>query len=101
VLQLAIKVTPHSSSKTQKQHITVVAAYFCIPFASLCAQRTHVSMPLKPRPAVTPTRVDGRLSFWGAQLYATARLYERLLPDGAVPNSRHVEQLKSVDLIWH
>jgi hypothetical protein len=68
---------------TEKQHITVVAAYFCIPFVSLCAHRTHESKPPKPRPATTPARVDGRSSFGGAQLCATAHLYERLLPGGA------------------
>jgi phosphoglycerol transferase MdoB-like AlkP superfamily enzyme len=31
---------------------------------------------------VTPTRVGGRSSFWGAQLCVTARLYGRLLSDG-------------------
>jgi hypothetical protein len=50
---------------------------------SLCAHRTRKSMPPKPRPTATPARVGGRSSFWGAQLCATAHLYERLLPGGA------------------
>jgi hypothetical protein len=84
VLQLAIKVAPYSSSKeTQKQHLSAVVAYFCIYFMSLCAHKTRESSPSKPRPAPTPARVGGRLSFWGAQLCATARSYERLLPGGA------------------
>jgi hypothetical protein len=77
VLQLAIKGAPHSSSK---RCFTAVAAYFCISFMSLCAHRTRESRPLKPPPVATPARVDGRSSFWGAQLCATAHLYERLLP---------------------
>jgi hypothetical protein len=68
---------------TEKQHITDVAAYFCIPFVSLCAHRTHESRSPKPRPAATPARVGGRSSFWEAQLCVTAHLYERLLPGGA------------------
>jgi hypothetical protein len=50
---------------------------------SLYAHRTHESRPPKPRLVATPARVDGRSSFWGAQLCATAHLYERLLPGGA------------------
>jgi hypothetical protein len=50
---------------------------------SLCAHRTHESRPPKPRPAAILARVDKRSSFWGAQLYVTARLYERLLSVGA------------------
>jgi hypothetical protein len=57
--------------------------YFCIPFVSVCAHRTHESRPPKPRPAATPARVGGRSSFWGAQLCVTAHLYKRLLPGGA------------------
>jgi hypothetical protein len=68
--------------KIQKQNITTVAAYFCIPFASLCTHRTRESKSLKPRPAAIPAWVGGRSSFWGAQLYVTARLYERLLSGG-------------------
>jgi hypothetical protein len=49
---------------------------------SLCAHRTYESRPPKPRTAATPARVDGRSSFRGAQLCATARLYVQLLPDG-------------------
>jgi hypothetical protein len=64
---------------TEKQHITDVAVYFCIPLVSLCAHRTHESRPPKHRPAATSARVGGRSSFWGAQLCATAHLYERLL----------------------
>jgi hypothetical protein len=83
MLLLVIKGAPHSSLKTQKKHLIAVVAYFCIPFASLCAHRTHESRPPKPHPAVTPARVGGQSSFWGAQLYVTARLYEQLLPGGA------------------
>jgi hypothetical protein len=61
----------------------VVAAYFCIPFMSLCAHRTCESRPLKLRLAATLARVNGRSSFWRAQLCAAAHLYERLLPSGA------------------
>jgi hypothetical protein len=43
--------------KTQKQHLTAVAAYFFIPFVSLCAHRTRESRPPKPRSAATLTRV--------------------------------------------
>jgi hypothetical protein len=68
---------------TEKQYITIVAAYFCIFFVSLCAHRTRESRPPKPRPAATPARVGGRSSFLEAQLCATAHLYERLLPGGA------------------
>jgi hypothetical protein len=50
---------------------------------SLCAYRTRESRHPKPRPAATPARVGRRSSFWGVQLCATARLYERLLPGGA------------------
>jgi hypothetical protein len=45
--------------------------------------RTHESRPLKPHLTATPARVGGRSSFWGAQLYATAHLYEQLLSGGA------------------
>jgi hypothetical protein len=69
--------------KTQKQHLIAVTVYFYIPFTSLCEHITRESRPPKPRPAATPARVDGRSSFWGAQLCATARLYERLLSGGA------------------
>jgi hypothetical protein len=69
--------------KTQKQHLTTVAACFCIPFVSLCVHRTRESRPPKPHLAATTARVGERSSFWGAQLCATARLYERLLPGGA------------------
>jgi hypothetical protein len=66
MLQLAVKGAPHSfSRKIQKQHITVIAAYFCIPFVSLCVHRTRESRPSKPRPAATPARVGGRSSFLG------------------------------------
>jgi hypothetical protein len=57
--------------------------YFCISFTSLCTHRTRESRPSKHHPAVTPEWVDGRSSFWGAQLCTTAHLYERLLPGGA------------------
>jgi hypothetical protein len=67
----------------EKQRIIAVAAYFCIPFASLCVHMTHESRPLKPCPAATPAWVGGRSSFWEAHFYATAHLYERLLPGGA------------------
>jgi hypothetical protein len=44
--------------------------------------RTRESRPLKSRPVVTPVRIDGRSSFWGAQLCATAHLYVLLLSGG-------------------
>jgi hypothetical protein len=80
MFQLSIKGAPHSSSK---RCFTAIATHFCIPFVRLCTHRTHESKPLKPRLAATPARVDGRSSFWGVQLCATAHLYERLLSGGA------------------
>jgi hypothetical protein len=84
VLLLAIKDAPHSSSKnteTTSHCCCCVLLHFLRE--SLRAQNLE-SRHLKPRTTATPARVGRRSSFWGAQLCVTARLYERLLPGGAI-----------------
>jgi hypothetical protein len=82
VLQLAIKGTPHSSSKNTEITPHCCCCVLLHSLRESLAHRTHESRPPKSRPAMTPAWVGGQLSFWGAQLCATARFYEWLLPGG-------------------
>jgi hypothetical protein len=83
VLQLAIKGAPHSSSKHRE---TTYHCCYCVLLhflhESMHAQNSR-EQASETSSAATPAWVDGRSSFWGAQLCTTAHLYERLLPDGA------------------
>jgi hypothetical protein len=83
VLQFPIKGAPHSSSKHRE---TTDHCCCCVLLhslrESLRAQNSR-EQASETSSAATSARVGGRSSFWGAQLYATAHLYERLLPGGA------------------
>jgi hypothetical protein len=65
----------HPEQQNTHNIFIVIVVHFCILFVSFCAHRTYETMPLKPHPVATPTRVGERSSFVEAQLYVTTLFY--------------------------